>query len=404
MYERELSPPRPREASLAGVDEAQPRGREVEPHASVLRYLDPSHAVSLGNQAQLLRDGVEAYPAMLQAIRGARESVWLETYMFVDDAVGRLFGRALVEAAQRGVKVTVIYDWLGSWGSRRSFFRKLREGGVDVRPFNPLSFTAGLRRFIRRDHRKLLIIDGQVGFVGGVNIAAFWAPAGEGDGWRDDVIRLEGPAVRQLERCFRATWRMQWKDRLGRRVLPADTSGPGGVPVAVLSSRRAIHSAYVRAIQVATESVLIAAAYFVPDRRLLRALEAAARRGVQVSLVMAGKSDHPWLTYAARAFYDRLMAAGIAIYEWHRGVLHSKTAVVDRRWGTIGSFNLERTSLRLNHEVNVVFVDRRLGSALEGSIRQDCAECRLIDPQAWRRRPLWKKALERIAYVFRKVL
>ena len=374
----------------------------------MLAYLDQAHPLHHGNECRLLRDGVEAYPAMLAAIHGAQRRVWLETYMFVDDAVGALFGRALAEAAERGVKVTVLYDWLGSWGTSRSFFRSLRSRGVDVRPFKPFSLSRGLGRLIRRDHRKLLIVDGAVAFVGGVNIASHWAPRGEqGDGWRDDVLRIEGPAVAPLERTFSATWRMQWKDRLRRlRRAPARLDGPvkGKVSLSVLSSRRGIHSAYLQAIAAARFKVMIVAAYFVPDRKMLAALKAAASRGVEVALVMAGTSDHPIVTFASRAFYGRLMGWGVRVFEWRQGVLHAKTAVVDSTWGTIGSFNLERTSLRLNHELNVVFSDPRLGKQLEDSFVSDCALCHPIDPGTWHLRPLWRRVLERLAYLLRKGL
>lgn len=395
--------------------ELEPVVEREDTFALARRYLDPAHPLIPGNGLKLLRDGVEAFPAMLQAIQLARRWVRLETYMFVDDAVGHVFGRALAEAAERGVRVTVLYDWLGSWSTRRSFFRALNERGVDVRPFKPLSLQGRLGRLIRRDHRKILIVDGEVAFVGGVNIAAHWAPRRpseplNGDGWRDDVLRIEGPAVALLERRFAASWRMQWKHRIRRRrpfdasSLCSPGSARGDVRLTVLSSRRAIHAAYVRAINAARRSVMIAAAYFVPDRRMLAAIKDAARRGVRVVLVMAGKSDHPAVTFASRALYERLLELGVRIYEWTDGVLHAKTAVVDGTWGTIGSFNLERMSLRFNHEVNVFFVDPRVGRAIEESFQVDCARCRPVELEAWRKRPWWQRLVERVAWLFRKLL
>lgn len=376
-------------------------------------YLPQRHTTLQGNACQLLRDGVEAYPEMLEAIRRARRSIRLETYMFVTDAVGELFGQALAEAAERGVHVKVLYDAVGSWASRRSFFESLRQRGVDVRAFKPFSLQRGLRYLLRRDHRKILVVDGTVAFTGGVNIAAHWAPEGQGVAWRDDVLRIEGPAVHELERRFLATWRMMFRDRLsrlrrrirGRAPAAAPVPRKGDVGLAVLSSRRSIHRAYLHAIQRARASVLIAAGYFVPDRRMVAALKDAAKRGVEVRLLLnGGKSDHPFLEHATRAFYEPLMDAGIRIFEWRRGVLHAKTAVVDGVWGTIGSFNLERLSLAFNHEVNAVFADPRLGATLEDSFRLDCGHCREVDPAEFRRRPLWQKAVERVLYFFRKVL
>ncbi|NOK05675.1 MULTISPECIES: cardiolipin synthase ClsB [Myxococcus] len=372
-------------------------------------YLPRRHGVVQGNACQLLRDGAEAYPAMLEAIRGARRYVRLETYMFVSDAVGELFGEALAEAAERGVHVKVLYDAVGSWTSRRSFFSGLRARGVDIRAFKPFSLSRGLRHLLRRDHRKILVVDGEVAFTGGVNISAHWAPAESGAAWRDDVLRIEGPAVHELERCFSATWRMMFQGRfhrLTRRLERLHNPPPrhGAVGLAVLSSRRSIHRAYLHAIRRARRSVLVAAAYFIPDRRMVMALREAARRGVEVHLLLNARSDHPILEFMARAFYERLLGAGVRIFEWQRGVLHAKTAVVDGVWGTIGSFNLERLSLAFNHEVNAVFADRRLGQQLEDSFRTDCGDCREVTLAEFRRRPLWQKLLERALSLLRKII
>ena len=374
-------------------------------------YLPRRHTLLQGNGCQLLRDGVEAYPAMLAAIRGARRYIHLETYMFITDAVGELFGEALAEAAERGVHVQVLYDALGSWTSRRSFFEALRARGVDIRPFKPFSsLNRGLRHLLRRDHRKILAVDGEVAFIGGVNISAHWAPEGQGAAWRDDVLQVEGPAVYELERRFVATWRLAFQDRFRtwretrRRRRQTARERRGDVSLAVLSRRRSIHRAYLHAIARARRSVLVAAAYFIPDRKLVAALREAAQRGVEVSLLLNAKSDHPWLVHATRAFYEKLLTAGVRIFEWERCVLHAKTAVVDGVWGTIGSFNLERRSLLFNHEVNAVFADPRLGRLLEESFRGDCQSCREVDLEQFRRRPLWQKLFERVLYAFRKVL
>ncbi|MCP3102029.1 phospholipase D-like domain-containing protein [Myxococcus sp. K15C18031901] len=372
-------------------------------------YLPRGHALTRGNACQLLRDGVEAYPAMLDAIRRARRYIRLETYMFLTDAVGTLFGEALAEAAERGVHVKVLYDAVGSWTSRRAYFDALRGRGVDVRPFKPFNLSRGWRHLLRRDHRKILVVDGEVAFTGGVNIAAHWAP--EGGAWRDDVLRIEGPAVLALERRFGATWRMMFQDRIhrwatglrreARRLTPIRR---GAVGLAVLSSRRGIHRAYLHAIHRARRSVLIAAAYFVPDRRMVAALRDAARRGVEVRLLLNARSDHPLLEFGTRAFYEKLLEAGVRIFEWQRGVLHAKTAVVDGAWGTIGSFNLERLSLAFNHEVNAVFADPRLGRQLEDSFLTDCGDCREVSLAQFRRRPFWHRWVERLLYACRKWL
>jgi cardiolipin synthase len=401
-----MAPGGPAPPAPAPLD-ARRAPEELEPGR---RYIPEEHVLIPGNCCTLLRDGVEAFPAMLDAIRSARRTVRLCTYMFFDDAVGEVFGRALAEAAGRGVDVKVLYDALGSWRIPRRFYRRLAAQGVDIRPFKPLSLRWLSGGLIRRDHRKLLTADGEVGFVGGLNVAAQWAPKGEGEGWRDDVLKIEGPAVRLLERSFRASWRMLYHPRYRRlqelreRRRARRQACSGQTALAVLSNRRSIHRAYLHAIGRARRSVLIVAAYFVPDRRMVRALVAAARRKVQVELILNGRSDHPVLHYCTRAYYDRLLEAGIRIYEWCAATLHSKTAVVDEVWGTVGSFNLERTSLRLNHEVNVVFGDPELAQALVRSFRADAAACREVDPRTWANRPWWQRVLERILYAFRKLI
>ncbi|MFL5322110.1 MAG: cardiolipin synthase [Myxococcaceae bacterium] len=375
------------------------------------RYIGEKDSLRLlpGNRVTLLRDGVDAFPEMLAAIRGARKRVRLETYIFMDDALGQLFARALVEAAERGVRVTVLYDAFGSWKAKGSFFRAMRKRGVDVHAFRPLSISQGWRRLVQRDHRKLLVVDGEIAFVGGINIAAEWAPRHHpgGDGWRDDALRVEGPAAAQLERRFCASWRVAVQERLRawrNRAIVSPATVRGDLSVGILTSRRSIHRAYLHAIMAATRTVMIAAGYFIPDRKLMHALQSAAKRGVNVGLILAGKSDHPFVTWATRGFYGRLLESGVKIYEWCDAVLHAKTAVVDGTWATIGSFNLDRMSFFYNHEVNVVFADPRYAKPLEDSFLNDSHVCCEITLAQWKKRPWWKRALERLAYSFRKIL
>lgn len=395
-----------REESFTPDEGPSRQAREALRRELARYYLPPEHLVYPANTCRLLRDGVEAYPAMLEAIATARRTVRLETYMFVDDSVGELFGRALAEAAERGVEVRVLFDAVGSWSTPNSFFARLRARGVDIRAFRPFSLRTW-RHVHRRNHRKLLVVDGEVAFIGGINISEHWAPPTNESGWRDDVLRIEGPAVTALEKRFWASWRLQFRERLlALRRGPGARARPhrGSTGLSILTSRRSIHRAYVHALTRARRSIFIAAGYFIPDRRLVAALQNAAKRGVEVSLVLSGRSDHPLLLHASRAYYERLLSVGVRIFEWQKTVLHAKTAVVDGVWGTLGSFNLERFSMQLNHEANVFFADPRLAGVLERSLLNDCSACVPIRLEDFRRRPLWQKFVEKVVYLFRRIL
>jgi len=371
------------------------------------RYALEPRAFVRRNQVGFLRDGEQAYPAMLEAIARAQRTVRLETFIFADDATGHRFARALADAAERGVEVTVLYDAIGSWASHGGFFRAMRRRGIRARAFNPIWPWPGLLRLIRRDHRKLLATDGTVAFVGGINISDDWAPERLGGrNWRDDVMRIEGPVVAQLEGVFRATWRsvvqsvtarLQHRERPARREPPdAIAPGPphGDHAVAIYAARRAIHRAYVHAIDAAQRQVLIASSYFVPDRAMLAALRRARDRGVEVALILPGLSDHYSVLMAGRAFYGRLLRWGVQVHEWQGRIFHAKSAVIDGVWGTMGSFNLDRWSLHFSHELNAVFADPTLGRSLQAAFERDRETCLAVTLPLWKSRPRWRRLME----------
>ena len=367
----------------------------------VSRYVLEPRAFVPGNQLRLLRDGERAYPAMLAAIDSARRTVHLETFIFADDATGQRFADALMRAADRGIDVTVLYDALGSWNTGGAFFKAMRRRGIKARAFNPIWPWPGLLRLFRRDHRKLLAVDGEVAFVGGINISNEWAPESQGGAaWRDDVVRIEGPVVAALDGVFRATWRSVVQNVAARLQLrekpqPSVPCGPRGPhAVAIFAARRAIHKAYVTAIDAAERSVCIASSYFVPDRAILAALRRARDRGVSVELMLPGLSDHYSVLMAGRALYGRLLRWGVRIHEWQGHIFHAKTAVVDATWGTMGSFNLDRWSLRFSHELNAVFSDANLGGRLYQAFERDRAACLEVTLPLWKARPRWRRFLE----------
>jgi len=357
-----------------------------------------------GNEVQLLVDGVQVFPAMLDAIAGARRSVVLASYIFAADRTGERFRDALVERARAGVDVRVTIDGVGSYSTDDTFFAPLMAAGGQLAVYRRPSPWRPKWSLRRRDHRKILVVDDEIGFVGGLNIGDDYAPEDWGGrGWHDMHLRLHGPAARELTRMFNRTWRLttgeNWNNRLGPPT-------PGGdVSVQVLESRIyqrfAIHRAYLSAIRRARESVRITNAYFVPVQAVQRALRSARRHGARVQLLLAGRTDMRSVRHAARALYGPLMKRGIEIYEWDHRVLHAKSAVIDGCWCSIGSYNMNRRSLLHDLEANVACLDANLGQRLDDQFDADLARSRKVDPETWHRRPAIDKLLEQVFYKLR---
>ena len=401
---------------------------------------------------QLLRNGAEAFPAWLEAIAGAQREILLEMYWFDSDRTGRMFAEALIERARAGVVVFVIYDSIGSLGTDRAMFEKMEAAGVKVREFHPIAPWRKRFRWgaiARRDHRKIIVIDEAVGFTGGINLCDQAASKESGGGgWRDDAVRVSGRAVTELRALFFDTWlriggpmptrgpsvapraRRQltaaaryeagqpaatWRDRLARISRPqreitttADRRITRRPAVQVLGhstfgAQRTIRNLYVRQIRAARRCILIANSYFVPDNTVRRALERAARRGVEVRVIVPERSDVPSVGWAARALFTSLMRAGVHVHLWLEGMMHAKSAVIDE-WATVGSYNLDYLSLRYNLEVNVASEDPAFVQSVETSFRGDLAMCREIDGTTWERRPVFERVIEWLAYLVRKVL
>jgi cardiolipin synthase len=373
-------------------------------------------ALVSGNRVTLLHDGEQAFPAMLEAIAEAKREILLEMYWFASDTVGQEFADALVAKAQAGVQVRVIYDAVGSIQSDGRMFSRLRDAGCEVEQYNPIApwrarFRIGVVN--NRDHRKLLIVDRQVGFTGGVNLGDEWAPESAGGaGWRDDTVRIEGPAVEQMGGIFDYGWlRIVEPLAAGRPRFqhPVDTGDGQGSRVRVLANhyfreRRAIRQAYLRQIQSAERSVCITNSYFVPDGRIRRVLAQAVNRGAEVRVIVPGKSDVPLVRHAARKLYGRLLEAGIQLYEWQGSILHSKTAVIDRRWCTVGTYNLDSRSLRFNLEVVAAVEDAAVAGAMEDRFNQDLEHAKPVSYEEWRRRPLHVRMLDDFFYRFHRLL
>ena len=369
-----------------------------------------------GNAVTLLHDGDRTFSEMKAAIEAATSEIWVEMYWFGSDRIGSEFARALMTKAREGIAVRVIYDAIGSFDSDGAMFEELRNAGVEVLEYNPIApwrarFRIGVVN--NRDHRKLLIVDRRVGFTGGTNWAQPWAsPEKGGGGWRDDAVRIEGPAVEQMRTLFKHTWRSSLERSPTLPSLPPllleQADNPKG-RVTVLANRylresRAIRKMYVDRIRTAKKFVYISNAYFVPALRIRRALMEASNRGVDVRVIVPGKSDVPAVYYAARHLFQRLMNAGIKLHEWRGSMLHAKTATVDGQWCTIGTYNLDYRSLRFNLEVTAAIEDEQVSLAMQRKFEEDLQNAPQVDIEGWPKRSLFERLLEAFFYLFRKLL
>jgi cardiolipin synthase A/B len=374
---------------------AQP-GSSVRPYREALDELRMERAFSriadsdlrLGNAVALLRDSKENYPAWLKAIRSARSVIHFENFIIADDESGELFAEAFMERARAGVHVRVLYDWLGSsFRALPWYWRRLREAGVEIRVFNPPRLTDPF--WIRRDHRKLLTVDGHIGFVSGLCVSDSWVGK-RSEPWRDTGISLKGPIVADLDATFAESWNLA-----GRQALPKDAltdpdliPAAGSVAVRVISGKPGMFRTY-RVDQfiaaTAQRNLWLTDAYFVATTSYVQALGEAARDGVDVRILVPGSSDVPALQPVVRAGYRSLIEAGIRVYEWNGSMLHAKTAVADGRWARVGSTNLNIASWATNWELDVVVEDTGFAEAMEAMYLEDLANATEIVP-GWQSR------------------
>ncbi len=374
-----------------------------------LRYASRHSNYRAHNRLTPLRDGGETYASMLAAIRNAARSIALETYILVDDATGTRFADALIERAQAGITVRLMYDAWGSWSLGTPYIKRLTEAGVEVVEYNPVvPWRARFKLVLltRRDHRKILIVDDQVAFTGGLNIANDYASEEDGGGgWRDAHLQVQGPIVRDLARLFHSVWVGAGGAafNVGAANISADQAGDALASVISnrLTKRFQFRRAYLHAIYKADKQIDIMNAYFIPGRAVRRALRRAVARGVQVRVIVPGNSDVKAAQYASSYLYARMLKDGIRIFEWPKVMMHAKTVVIDGVWSTVGSYNFDSQSLRANLEVAVAALDRPLAKQLTIQFDADIARCVEIEEGALAKRSLWHRALQWCAYRLR---
>ena len=416
----------------------------LERHTAVVESVTES-PLTRGNKVTLLADGQATYAAMFKVMRNAREQINLESYIIEDDEAGLKFADLLLQKQAEGVQVNLIYDSMGSMNTPASFFQRLRDGGIQVIEFNPLNPLKALGEWslTQRDHRKILIVDGKVAIIGGINISKVYssspfkrkkhekAPIH----WRDTDIQIEGPAVAEFQKLFLDTWLKQKGPKLAERYHspdPAPINGKsaltrlspagkaqettsdllkekGAALVRVVGStpgetNRIPFIVYVSAITFAEHSIHMTNSYFIPDNQIEKALTDAAGRGVDVKIILPGITDSKLALYAQRYHYSGLLKSGVKIYECNTALLHAKTAVIDNVWSTVGSTNMDFLSLLKNDEVNAVILSRDFAVEMEKMFVRDLVHSTQIQPDEWIRRPLFPRIREWFVNLFARWL
>lgn len=368
-----------------------------------------------GNHVTLLHSGAEYFPMLESAINLAMQEIHLETYIFQYDATGSRIAEALKRAAQRGVAVHLLIDGFGSFSLPQKVIQEMLAAGVQVLIYRPEFFSFRLKRSrLRRLHRKLAVMDASVAFVGGINIIDDCYEPDALFPRLDYAVRIVGPLLEKIHAAARHLWMLvAWsylKKRWTNYPLVMGNNLPAGhqrVSLVIrdnLRNRRSIEHSYLKAIASARQEIIIANAYFLPGKNFRQALIHAAQRGVSVILLLQGKSKYRLQHYAMHALYGLLLDAGVCIYEYRRGYLHAKVAVIDRFWSTVGSSNIDPFSLLLAREANVVILDRAFAAKLQNSLQQELAVSYPVLQRAWKKRSRIKRLLNWVSYYFIRIV
>ncbi len=384
-----------------------------------------------GNQATLLIDGTATYEAMFRAISQARDHINFETYIFEDDEIGRRFADLLLQKQKEGVQVNLIYDSVGSMNTPAAFFKRLREAGVRVLEFNPINPFKVKKKWLlnERDHRKMLIVDGKIAFTGGINISQVYSrrpsgsslhvpsgmpydipsgkepQAGPKESWRDTHVRIDGPAAAEFQKLFIDTWRKAKGPDLPQENYFPPLKRQGSDLVEVVGSSPGKRSGntylmYLSAFTHAEYSIHLTSAYFVPDKQTIKSLIDAARREVDVKIILPRFSDVRMAFYAGRSHYTKLLKAGIKLYERKEAILHAKTAVIDGVWSTVGSTNMDLWSFMSNDEVNAVILGQDFAAKMEEMFVKDLEVSSQIQLEQWEERSIGERLREWLARMF----
>lgn len=363
-----------------------------------------------GNQVTQLRNGREIFPAMLGAIRAARTSINFETYIYWSGEIGEAFSRALSDRARAGVQVSVIIDWVGSTKMKKAMLDSMEAAGVQIRRYHPLHWY-NIGRLNNRTHRKLLIVDGEIGFTGGVGIADQWTgDGGDPEHWRDTHFRVEGPVVAQLQAAFNDNWiKTTGQVFNGEKYFP-DLPEKGGMNAHVFiaspsGGSESMHLMYLLAIAAAETSIDLEAAYFVPDKLLIDALVAARQRNVRVRILVPGPHiDALTVKIASKADWGPLLRSGAEIHIYQPTMLHTKLLVIDKEFVSVGSTNFDVRSIRLNDEASLNVFDGDFSAEMTQAFEADLKAAEPYSLERWSTRPLREKLVEKLLLLVKSQL
>ncbi len=370
--------------------------------------------ITINNETQLLRNGETKYPEVLLALKQAKHHIHIEYYIFENDIIGNEIANILVEKVNQGIKVRLIYDDFGSQSIRKNLIKQLKTKGVATAPFYKIKLIVLANRLNYRNHRKIIVIDGKIGFVGGINISDKYintAPYNNKNKlfWRDTHLKITGQAVLDLQHIFLTDWNFCAKDNVpfshdyfptiqtdfcfGNKLVQISSSGPD-------SAYPNIMYALIQAILLSREEILITTPYFIPEKSYTDALMIMALSGVSIKLIIPGISDSAFVNAASNSYYQDLLEAGVQIFKYQKGFVHAKTMVCDSFVSFVGTANLDNRSFDLNFEVNAIVFDKKLSEELKQDFLYDLQDSEEIKLQEWKERPYFTQVLERIARLF----
>ncbi len=368
-----------------------------------------SHQVGISshnNSAELLVNGENKFPPMLEDLRNAKDHIHIEYYIYEDDDIGNELANIMIEKAQEGLNVRFMYDDFGSLGLKSKFVKRLEEGGVEVHPFYQLTLKHFANRLNYRNHRKIVIIDGTIGYVGGINASDKYINNGKNElFWRDTHVKIKGVSVMNLQFIFLTDWNfcahqnIKFSERYfpgenayieyGNQFVQFSYSGPD-------SSHPAIMYALIDAIACSNEEVLITTPYFIPEKTFIDALKIAKASGIEIKILVPGVSDSAIVNAISMSNYEELLEVGIEIYRYQKGFVHAKTMVCDSQVSFVGTANLDERSFNLNFEVNATIYDEKFAQELKAQFFKDLEESEKLDYETWKNRPKWQKFKDKL--------